>query len=100
MTLHTISSSIRCQQRPLKLCLEKSPQNGAFLRLQLYTDFGLTAQVPSLLDRSEGLAQDMLSGSAFSAVTVHLYLRHSGAASLTDVTLSLDAPPGLHLDQV
>ncbi|DBA69081.1 TPA: hypothetical protein ACH3X2_013241 [Trebouxia sp. C0005] len=59
----------------------------------------ITAQVPSLLDRSEGLAQDMLSGSAFSAVTVHLYLRHSGAASLTDVTLSLDAPPGLHLDQ-
>ncbi|KAL0044614.1 hypothetical protein WJX82_002814 [Trebouxia sp. C0006] len=59
----------------------------------------ITAQVPSLLDRSEDLPQDMLSGSAFSAVTVHLYLRHSGAASLTDVTLSLDAPPGLHLDQ-
>ncbi|DBB01695.1 TPA: Protein PTHB1, variant 2 [Trebouxia sp. C0004] len=59
----------------------------------------ITAQVPSLLDRSEDLPQDMLSGSAFSAVTVHLYLRHSGAASLTDVTLSLDALPGLHLDQ-
>ncbi len=82
----------------LKLCV--CLQYGVFLQSQLCTEFALTAQVPSLLDRSEDVPQDMLSGSAFSAVTVHLYLRHSGAASLTDVTLSLDAPPGLHLDQV
>ena len=57
-------------------------------------------QVPSLLDRSEDLAQDLLSGSAYSTVTAHLYLRHSGSEPLTDVTLSLTGPPGLHLDQV
>lgn len=57
-------------------------------------------QVPQLLDKAEHLPQDMLSGGPASVLTVQIYLRYNGTAPLTDVTLTLQVPAGLHLSQV
>lgn len=57
-------------------------------------------QVPSLLDRSEDLPQDVLLGSSNIMLTVQLYLRCTGPTPLTDVTLSLTPPAGIQLHQV
>ena len=61
---------------------------------------GPKAQVPQLLDRTQDLPQDMLSGSPCSVLTVQIYLRYLGSVPLTDVILTLEAPAGIHLSQV
>lgn len=63
-------------------------------------DKALKAQVPQLLDKAEHLPQDMLSGGPARVLTLQIYLRCSGTVPLTDVTLTMEAPAGLHLSQV
>lgn len=61
---------------------------------------GPKAQVPQLLDRTEALPQDMLSGSPAKVLSVQIYLRYTGSVSLTDVTLTFQVPAGFDLSQV
>ena len=57
-------------------------------------------QVPSLLDNDDALPHDMKPGVTHASLTLQLYVRYTGAESLTDVVILLSGPDGVQLDQV
>lgn len=64
------------------------------------SDSGLKAQVPQLLDRTQDLPQDMLSGRPCSLLTLQIYVRYMASVPLTDVVLTFKAPAGIQVSQV
>lgn len=57
-------------------------------------------QVPSLLNSDDALPHDLTPGVSPASLTLQLYVRYTGADSLTDVVISLSGPDGVQLDQV
>ena len=57
-------------------------------------------QVPSLLTSDDALPHDLTPGVSPASLTLQLYVRYTGAESLTDVVISLSGPDGVQLDQV